>query len=149
MAAAIVTFTVQVGLRLRDYYKYETMTDVEQMYQPLITFPAVTICNQNAYRYLLYNYCLYFAQYIEFILENRSLSYVLLLRITEVKRWNIYDFIDEFYQDSGSVGKRVSTPHHEQIYKSNSLLKLNAKRTNCILNLNILLYNIYAVFRPI
>ena len=43
-------FVIEVGLRTMEYFKYETNIDIELHFEDQIPFPAVTLCNQNAYR---------------------------------------------------------------------------------------------------
>ena len=48
--AALLCFVVQVGIRLQDYYKFESNIDVTLTFNSSISFPALTFCNQNAFR---------------------------------------------------------------------------------------------------
>ena len=41
---------VQVGIRTNAYLKYDTNIDIELKFVNQVPFPALTICNQNAYR---------------------------------------------------------------------------------------------------
>ncbi len=47
---AILLFVAQVGQRMAVYFQYKTNVAVEVKYTDTITFPSVTICNQNNYR---------------------------------------------------------------------------------------------------
>ena len=47
---AVLIFVVQVSQRTVVYFQYKTNVAVEVKYIDKITFPSVTICNQNNYR---------------------------------------------------------------------------------------------------
>ena len=53
---AISLFVLQVEDRMKSYLNYETNVDVELEYPENISFPVVTICNQNAFRLSQYKY---------------------------------------------------------------------------------------------
>ena len=44
-------FIIQVALRVTVYFEYNTNVDVEKVYTTKVLFPAVTICNQNNFRW--------------------------------------------------------------------------------------------------
>ena len=67
VVAAIIFFMVEVGLRTREYFKYNTNVDMELYFPERIPFPAVTICNQNAHK------------------------------LTQAVELNLYSFLDEAY----------------------------------------------------
>ena len=48
---SVSLFSVQVIERSKAYFKYDTNVNVELIYVNETWFPAVTICNQNTYRY--------------------------------------------------------------------------------------------------
>ena len=50
VVASMVFCIVQVGIRTSDYLRYDTNIDIELKFVNQVPFPAVTICNQNAYR---------------------------------------------------------------------------------------------------
>ena len=47
---AITFFVVQVSVRTQVYFLHQANIDVKLNFEPSIPFPAVTICNQNAFR---------------------------------------------------------------------------------------------------
>ena len=49
---AVLLFVGQVSQRIAVYFQYKTNVAVEVKYPKSITFPSVTICNQNSFRYL-------------------------------------------------------------------------------------------------
>ena len=51
MGAALF-FIIQVALRVNVYFEYNTNVDVEKVYTTKVPFPAVTICNQNNFRFV-------------------------------------------------------------------------------------------------
>ena len=51
--AAILFFVSQVSVRIAVYFEYNTNVNVEVQYVDKIDMPAVTICNQNNYRYMI------------------------------------------------------------------------------------------------
>ena len=51
LMAAMATCVMEVSLRTFDYFSYETNVDFRVLYGDKVTFPAVTICNQNNFRY--------------------------------------------------------------------------------------------------
>lgn len=53
----LVTFVVLVTTKLLHYYDYPTVVDVSVDYADSLPFPAVTICNQNKYRWVEVNTC--------------------------------------------------------------------------------------------
>ena len=53
VSAAIILFTVQVATRAKVYFDYNTNVDVSVIYTKTMEFPAVTICNQNNFRWLI------------------------------------------------------------------------------------------------
>ena len=55
VCGAITLFLVQVYDRAQTYFNYKTNTNVEVVYVSEVSFPSVTICNQNNYR-LVYNH---------------------------------------------------------------------------------------------
>ena len=48
---AVLLFVGQVSQRIAVYFQYKTNVAVEEKYPKSITFPSVTICNQNSFRY--------------------------------------------------------------------------------------------------
>ena len=50
VVSSILFFTVEVGLRTKEYFKHETNIDMELMFVDEVPFPALTMCNQNAFR---------------------------------------------------------------------------------------------------
>ena len=50
VVSAMIFFVVEVGLRTKEYFKYATNIDMELHFEDQIPFPALTMCNQNAYR---------------------------------------------------------------------------------------------------
>ena len=50
VVSSMVFFMVEVGIRSRDYLKYETNIDIEISFEEQLPFPALTVCNQNAFR---------------------------------------------------------------------------------------------------
>ena len=55
VCGAITLFLVQVYDRAQTYFNYKTNTNVEVVYVSEVSFPSVTICNQNNY-WLVYNH---------------------------------------------------------------------------------------------
>ena len=53
VAAAIFLFVAQVGTRVAVFFQYKTNVAVKNKYVKEIEFPAVTVCNQNNYRYVI------------------------------------------------------------------------------------------------
>ena len=47
---ALGVFLWQVGQRTYDYSQHDTNVDVQVVYTDKLSFPAVTICNQNNFR---------------------------------------------------------------------------------------------------
>ena len=47
---SMIFFVVEVSIRTKDYFKYETNIDIELRMEDQIPFPALTMCNQNAFR---------------------------------------------------------------------------------------------------
>lgn len=45
-----IVFLYYLALRVKQYLKFEKNVSVEENYVPFISFPAVTLCNQNFYR---------------------------------------------------------------------------------------------------
>ena len=45
-------FGSQVGKRTLDYLRYDTNVGIEVVYTSELKFPAVTICNQNPFRWV-------------------------------------------------------------------------------------------------
>ena len=50
---AIGLFVYQAGSRTHTFYKYNTDVDSAVIYTNEMAFPTVTLCNQNAYRWVL------------------------------------------------------------------------------------------------
>ena len=50
---AIGLFVYQAGSRTHTFYKYNTNVDSAVIYTNEMAFPTVTLCNQNAYRWVL------------------------------------------------------------------------------------------------
>ena len=50
VVSSMIFFMVEVGIRSRDYLKYETNIDIEISFEEQLPFPALTVCNQNAFR---------------------------------------------------------------------------------------------------
>ena len=48
---AVLLFVAQVFERMVVYFQYKTNVAVEVKYIDTVTFPNVTICNQNNFRY--------------------------------------------------------------------------------------------------
>ena len=48
---AVLLFVAQVSERMVVYFQYKTNVAVEVKYIDTVTFPSVTICNQNNFRY--------------------------------------------------------------------------------------------------
>ncbi len=48
---SVLLFLYQSGKRTQIYFQYKTNVDIKKVVQPEVEFPAVTICNQNNYRY--------------------------------------------------------------------------------------------------
>ena len=48
---AILLFIFQVGMRTTDFFNYSTTVDVQLTYTDQVKFPAVTLCNQNSFRF--------------------------------------------------------------------------------------------------
>ena len=48
---AVLLFVAQVSERMVVYLQYKTNVAVEVKYIDTVTFPSVTICNQNNFRY--------------------------------------------------------------------------------------------------
>lgn len=77
---AVVAFFTQVGLRVQAYYDFETYVDVDVVYVEMLRFPAITLCNQNAFR------------------------------ITEVvHRWDLYHFLDTVFGVSDIAGQESTS----------------------------------------
>ena len=49
---AVLLFVAQVSQRMVVYFQYKTNVAVEVKYTDTITFPAISLCNQNNYRYV-------------------------------------------------------------------------------------------------
>jgi hypothetical protein len=47
-------FIVQVGTRSAVFFEYNTIVEVNRKFTDEIPFPAVTLCNQNNFRFVLY-----------------------------------------------------------------------------------------------
>ena len=47
---AVLLFVAQVSQRMVVYFQFKTNVAVEVKYTDVITFPALTLCNQNNYR---------------------------------------------------------------------------------------------------
>ena len=45
-------FTYQVATRMMTFFDYNTSVDVQLFYTDKVAFPAVTVCNQNAFRWM-------------------------------------------------------------------------------------------------
>ena len=54
VTAAIAVFLYQVIYRSKTFLDYNTSVDLQVLYEDEIPFPAVTICNQNTFRYNMY-----------------------------------------------------------------------------------------------
>ena len=52
---AVLFFMAQVSQRMVVYFQYKTNVGVEVKYVDTITFPSVTICNQNNYRWVAFD----------------------------------------------------------------------------------------------
>ena len=50
--SAIIFFTYQLGNRLHVYFEYQSTVSVEMKFTDSMEFPAVTLCNQNSFRYI-------------------------------------------------------------------------------------------------
>ena len=50
VVTSIAFFTVMVGIRTSEYMKHETNIAMELTFADHVPFPAVTLCNQNAFR---------------------------------------------------------------------------------------------------
>lgn len=48
---AIILFTSQVASRTFTYFEHHTNTELQVVYDTKIPFPAITVCNQNNFRY--------------------------------------------------------------------------------------------------
>ena len=51
VTATLASFTALVVGRIQLYYKYPTMIDLSVEYKDELTFPAVTVCNENTFRW--------------------------------------------------------------------------------------------------
>ena len=73
VVSSIVFFTVQVCVRVQEYFRYKTNSNVERVLVDELAFPAVTICNQNAYR------------------------------MTKAVNMELYDFLDAAYMEDNNL----------------------------------------------
>jgi hypothetical protein len=48
--AAMLGFGYAIGIKLAQYYRFESQVDVTISYNATLPFPKVVICNQNQYR---------------------------------------------------------------------------------------------------
>jgi len=51
VTVTLAAFTALVVQRLLWYYQYPTMVDLYVEYKSELPFPAVTVCNENTFRY--------------------------------------------------------------------------------------------------
>ena len=52
MLAALTIFLYYLSDRLIQYFKYEKVISVEESYVDQMEYPAITLCNQNTFKYV-------------------------------------------------------------------------------------------------
>lgn len=51
--AALIIFLYYLSDRLIQYFKYEKVISVEESYVDQMEYPAITLCNQNTFKYVV------------------------------------------------------------------------------------------------
>ena len=51
--AALIIFLYYLSDRLIQYFKYEKVISVEESYVDQMEYPAITLCNQNIFKYVV------------------------------------------------------------------------------------------------